>query len=231
MLLASSSRAQETLPADQLISSYVNALGGAAKLRAITTRVMQGTMENSDDGSTSQAEIRAKAPNRYALVVNLPDNGGALRTIFAGDAGWNQDSDGAVRAMSRSDIEAARRDYDFYRDLRLSELYPKMAVPRKARLGSADAWVVEAQPAGGEPEKLWFDATTNLLISREYQRTSLEDGIILYQEYYEDYRDVDGVKVPWKIRRATPDYELAFRFTSVRLNAAVDDATFAKPSK
>jgi hypothetical protein len=114
--------------------------------------------------------------------------------------------------------------------LRLAELYPKMGPPQKAKLGNIDAWVIEAQPASGEPEKLWFDAGTGLLVSREFQRMTLEDGIVAYRDYFEDYKPVEGVQVPFKTRRGTPDYELTFKYDSIKLNTPVDDAAFAKPA-
>jgi len=220
--------AQEVPTATDLASAYVKALGGADKLKGVTSKVMTGTLTNTDEGSTSKMTVRAKAPNRYSIFVALSDEE-ALQTVFAGDAGWTVDPDSGVRPMNKADIAAASTDYDFYRPLHLADIYPEMGSPRKATLGTATAWVVEAKPVVGEPEKLWFDAASGLLIAREYQRMTLEDGIVAYQERFEDYKAVEGVQVPFTVRRATPDYELIYRFESVQFNAPVEDSAFAKP--
>jgi hypothetical protein len=221
--------AQEVPTASDLATAYVKALGGAGKLQGVNTKVMTGTLTNTDDGSTSRMTVKAKAPNRYAIVVALSEDE-SLQTVFAGDAGWTVDPDSGVRAMNKADVALATSDYDFYRPLHLTDLYPEMSTPRKATLGSATAWVIEAKPVVGEPEKLWFDAATGLLIAREYQRMTLEDGIVAYQERFEDYKPVDGIQVPFKVRRATPDYELIYSFESVQFNAPVEDSAFAKPT-
>jgi hypothetical protein len=46
---------------------------------------------------------------------------------------------------------------------------------------------------------------------------------------YSDYRDVDGVKVPFSVRHATWNAVTTEKFNDVKVNAPVDDAVFAKP--
>ena len=65
---------------DQILDRYVQAVGGKDAIAKVNTRAMKGTLENSDDGSTSPAEVVAKAPNKYLSVVTL------------GDAGQSQDA-------------------------------------------------------------------------------------------------------------------------------------------
>lgn len=228
--VASLAFTQQPPSAAELFTTYVKASGGAEKLLATTTRVVTGTMENSDDGTTSKIEIVAKAPNLYSIVTTSPENEVA-RVVFTGKDGWFSDPDSGVRPMSAAELAVFAGEYDFQRTARLGELYPEKATPRSSMLRDKPVWVVDVKTPSGEPEKLYFDAATGLLVSREFQRMSLEDGIINYQEFYEDYRDVDGIKMPHRVRRATPDYELTFRFSSIRYNAPVDDAAFAKPAK
>ena len=229
-VLAIPGLAEETPSAADVVAAYVKALGGQDKLKAVTTRVMTGTMFNSDDGTTSKVTIRAKAPNLYSMVVALSEQE-TVQTVFAGNAGWNQDPDSGVRTMSNAELAAARIEYDFYGPLHLAERYPEMSAPKKSKLGSADAWVIEAHPTAGEPERLWFDAATGLLVSREFQRMTLEDGIVNYQEYFEEYKPVEGIQVAFKFRRTTPDVELSYHFDSVQLNVPIDESVFAKPAK
>lgn len=222
--------AQQSPSAAELFTAYVKASGGAEKLLATTTRVVTGTMENSDDGTTSKIEIAAKAPTFYSMISTSPENE-VTRVVFTGKEGWFSDPDAGVRPMSAAELVVFAAEYDFQRTARLGELYPTKANPRSSMLRDKPVWLVDVKTPSGEPEKLYFDAATGLLVSREFQRMNLEDGIISYQEFYEDYRDVDGIAMPHLVRRATPDYELTFRFSSIRHNAPIDDSTFAKPSK
>ena len=215
---------------NEILDKYVRALGGKAALERTTSRIMKGTLENSGEGTSAPAEIWAKAPDKYLARAEVPDYGATLE-VLDGDKGWLQDPDSGLRSMTPSDVAVARRDYDFYREIRLKEHYPKMTVVGKDTVGERDTFVIEARPSSGPPEKFYFDAESGLLLKRDYERVSLEEGIILFEALFADYREVDGVKVPFVIHRKTPDYTLTYKFSEVKFNVPVDDAKFQKPPK
>jgi hypothetical protein len=94
-----------------------------------------------------------------------------------------------------------------------------------------DAYIVEASTADGATEKLYFDVESGLLVRRDFERVTIDDGIVLFEMDYDDYKDVDGLKLPSTIRRKTPDYALTYRFSEIQLNVPIDDAKFNKPEK
>jgi hypothetical protein len=215
---------------DQILDRYVQAVGGKDALEKVTSRSMKGTLENSDDGTTSPAEIFTKAPNKYLAVVNLGD-GGEMLEGWNGETGWGKDPDSGLHDISKAEQVAAKRDYDFYRESRLKELFPKMALSGKTKVDDRDAYIIEATSPDGATEKLYFDAESGLLVRRDFERVTIDDGIVLYEVDYDDYKDVDGLKLPSTVRRKTPDYTLTYRFTEIKQNVPVEDAKFNKPEK
>jgi hypothetical protein len=215
---------------DQILDHYVQAVGGKDAIQKITSRDMTGTLENSDDGTTSPAEIFAKAPNKYLAVVKLGDAGEMLEG-WNGEKGWGKDPDSGLHDTEKAEQIAAKRDYDFYREIRLKELFPKMALSGKMKVDDRDAYIVEATSSDGATEKLYFDAETGLLVRRDFERVTIDDGIVLYEVDYDDYKDVDGLKLPSTVRRKTPDYTLTYRFTEIKQNVPVEDTKFNKPEK
>ncbi|HKW96106.1 MAG TPA: hypothetical protein VJN43_00160 [Bryobacteraceae bacterium] len=214
---------------DQILDHYVQAAGGKDALEKITSRTMKGTLENSDDGTTSPAEVFAK-PDKFLSVVDLGGSG-KMFEAWTGSGGWTKDPDSGLHDMSKQDVTAARRDYEFYRELKLKELFPKMTLAGKARIGDSDAYLVEASTADGATEKLYFDVQSGLLVRREFERINIDDGIVLWEVDYDDYKDVDGVKVPAVVVRKTPDFSLTWRFSEIKNNVPIDDASFNKPEK
>jgi hypothetical protein len=91
--------------------------------------------------------------------------------------------------------------------------------------------VITATPASGPPETLYFDAETGLLLKRDFERVTLEDGIVQYEMFYRDYRDVDGLKLPSTIEQRSPDSTMILKFSEIKNNAAIEDGAFAKPAK
>jgi hypothetical protein len=121
-----------------------------------------------------------------------------------------------------------KREFDFYRDLRLKTLYPKTAVKGKERVSGQDTYVVEATADDGAVEKWYFAAQTGLLIRMDTPYSS-DDGTSFLQTVFEDYRDVDGVKIPFVWRQTSPDFDYFIKFTEIQNNVPIDDSKFAKP--
>jgi hypothetical protein len=48
--------------------------------------------------------------------------------------------------------------------------------------------------------------------------------------YFEDYRAVDGVKLPFAIRRARPGFTWTYQYDEIKLNTPLDDSRFNKPA-
>lgn len=50
------------------------------------------------------------------------------------------------------------------------------------------------------------------------------------QASLEDYREVDGIKLPFVIRRSRADFAFTHRFDEVTQNIAIEDSKFNKPT-
>lgn len=216
---------------DQILEKYTEALGGRAACEKVTTRTMKGTVHIPDDNVDGTAQIYAAAPERYRLTLDIPEWGGPIETVLDGENGWQKNPDSGVHAMSRTDLATARRDYQFYRELRLKELFPKMEAAAGAKVEGRSVNVITATPASGPPETLYFDAETGLLLKRDFERVTLEDGIVQYEMFYRDYRDVDGLKLPSTIEQRSPDSTMILKFSEIKNNVAIEDGAFAKPAK
>ncbi|MCI0387347.1 MAG: photosynthetic reaction center cytochrome c subunit family protein [Acidobacteria bacterium] len=47
---------------------------------------------------------------------------------------------------------------------------------------------------------------------------------------FEDYRTVEGLKLPFAIRRARPNFTWTYQFDEIKLNVPLDDSRFNKPA-
>jgi outer membrane lipoprotein-sorting protein len=230
LALAGAAPALAQPSADQILEKYTQAIGGQAAYEKVTSRVAKGAVEIPDDNVTGTAVVVAQAPGRYHLTMDIPGYG-LVETVLDGDQGWEKSPDAGVRAMSHTDLAAAKRDHQFYRATRLKELYPKMEAAGTAKLDDRSVYVVQATPAEGSGEKLYFDAESGLLLKRDFERITLEDGIVQYEMFYRDYRDVDGLKLPFTIERRSPDFTMILKFAEIKNNAPIEAAAFAKPEK
>jgi hypothetical protein len=215
---------------DQVLDKYVQALGGKASIEKMTTLVIKGKVDVPSTGETGSMETYRKAPNKEMQMINIPSNGPSERG-FDGTVGWNWDPDSGSSDMSPADLAAMKLESDFYRDIRLKELYPKISLKGKERVGAREAYVVEAPHEDGSSEKMYFDTESGLLIQSEVPIDVPDEGKTIVNSQYEDYRDVEGVKVAFTIRQTSADFDYVIKLSEVKYNVSVDDTKFKKPSQ
>lgn len=216
-----------TLPAaTQLLDKYAAAVGGADALAKVTSRVQKGTMTGFG-GRAFPVEIYAKAPNKRASYVRTPQ--GDSITAFDGQAGWLGNPGRPPRDMSGAEAEGARMDADLRFATNVKRAFAEFEVEPAEAIGTHDVLLVNAKKAGQPPVRLYFDKTSGLLV-RMVRYIDTPVGRNPTQIDYDDYRDVDGVKVPFAWTVARPQGRFTIKLDESKTNVAVDDAKFAKPA-
>jgi zinc protease len=213
---------------DQVLDKFVQAIGGKPAFLKFNSRVGKGTFEIPAMGASGDIEIYAKAPNKSLLIINIAGFG-TVQQAFNGTTGWAQEPQSGMRDMSAAEISAAKRDEAFHREIMLKELYTKLEVKAKEKVGEKDAYVVVATPAEGTPDKLYFDVQSGLLVRQDTERES-PMGKVPIEAYLDDYKEVDGVKVPFTIRQTNPAFSFTIKLAEVKHNVPIDDAKFNKPA-
>jgi|SRR5579862_358971 len=211
--------------AEDLLDKYLQAAGGAAAIDKVTTRVMKGTITFGD--RNVPIDIFSKEPDKRISVTHTPD--GDSVTAFDGKEGWLVAPKRAVHAMHGSDIDAAAMDADLHFPAHLKGLLSKAEVKGTQTIDGRDAYFVEGERDGKPPLKLYFDEKSGLLVRLiRYGDTPL--GLLPTQLDYTDYREVGGVRVPFRWTLSRPGGKFTIKLTDVKQNVPVDDRTFAKPS-
>ncbi len=225
-------KAEEATPAlpasEQILDKYVESIGGRTALEKLTSRESKGTFEVPALGSSGTILMLVKAPGKAVMVLDVPKFG-VIRQGFDGTNGWDQMPQAGVRDLAGAELEAKKLDLDFYRPLHLKELYPARTVKGRQKVGERDAWLIEAEPASGTVEKWYFDVDNGLLLRQDVQRESPQGSVEL-QMFFLDYREVDGVKLPFGLRQVLPGMEITIKLDEVKHNVEIDESKFAKPA-
>jgi hypothetical protein len=215
----------EPLPTtDDVIARYTRAIGDAA-IETLKTRTFRGTETTTNrmtPPQTNPIEIIQAEPNKL-LIVRSNARDAALEG-FDGLKGWTKDARGQ-RGITGKELVELKREADFFRYLRIRETYPQMRVLAREKVRDRDAYVVGATSRDDSREKLYFDVETGLLV-RRFVAFKTAFGSIPDVTDFDDYREVNGVKLPFTIAWSRPPFGVVRRFTEIRLNAIVDSARF-----
>ncbi len=201
------------------------ASGGAAwdAVRTLHTKVrvetggMTGTAESWED-------VRA---GRFVDTYQFGPMTGAEG--YDGTKKWSQDGSGDVTLSDSGDAregsvnEAYRRSLSYwYPDRRQASI----TEDGERREGERSFHVLHITPAGGRPFEIWIDAAT-FLIDRTVEKAAKETRIT----FFSDYRDVDGLKLPFKLRSTNGEaqYDQVVTYETYEINPAIEAAKFEVP--
>ena len=221
--------------ADQIFDKYIQALGGAQNVAAITSLVARGTYMGFDTlGDNVPVDIYAKAPNQRAAVVHLAAGAADNVRVFDGQNAWVTSTGTLmpipVVPLTAGELEGARLEaamsfpgqiWQLLKDWRTG--FPSTSIDGRP------VDVVQGTQADSTPVKLYFDRETGLL-TRLVRYTANRLGFNPAQIDYADYRTVSGVKMPFKVTTTWTDGQSVIELSELRANAPVENARFAKPA-
>jgi photosynthetic reaction center cytochrome c subunit len=211
--------------ADQLIDKYIEALGGTDAIEKITSREEKG--ETTVRGKSIGIEVLERDPNQLAEVRHTP--AGDSTTVFDGQGGWFSTPGRSPRELQSADLDAAQMDADLHFALHIRRIFAELIVEYPDKIGDREVYVVSGTRAAQQPMKFYFDEESGLLLRLvRYAESPL--GLLPTQIDYSDYREVDGVRTPFRWRIARPDGSSTIQLQQVRQNGPIDDSRFAKPT-
>ncbi|HEX8560944.1 MAG TPA: c-type cytochrome [Pyrinomonadaceae bacterium] len=211
----------------QVFDRYVAAVGAPAAVARFQTQAVKGTI-TGPQGRAQNYEVTVKGADRFLLVTEGQQ--GKVTQALNGPAGWIL-TPREGRALNPLELANARRSAESLAVLKFTPA-ATMRVGGRRKVGDRDAIVVIDRPSEMVQRRYFFDAETGLLV----RVVTLTDAVlnqIPEQVDYEDYRDVEGVKMPFTVRFSSvvPLLNQTRAVAEVRPGVAVEDALFAMPKK
>jgi hypothetical protein len=221
---------QETIDATKLpsaaliLDNYLAAVGGAEALHKITTRSQKGMIDAM--GEQYPVEIYSEAPEKRVSISH--SSFGESVTAYNGQVGWLANPRGS-HPMTAAEAAAARIDAQLYFPARIRELYQGLKVQQGEIIDGRATYLVNAQGHDMPSLRLYFDQQTGLLLRLiRYAQTPL--GRNPTQIDYSDYREIDGIKLPYKWTLTRTNGTFSVHISSIQQNVPIDEKLFVMPS-
>lgn len=221
-----------SITVDELMAKTIEAAGGEANLRKITSRVTEIDMDLVNQGVQGTAKSYAKFPNKSATETTMTALGKTIAKgfeFFDGTRGEEIFTFAPVEKYAGKKLADARLGADFYAPLNWKTNYRNIEVKGVEKVGDEECYVVELTPEKGTKVTELYSTKTFLLMKRRGTiASSTSDMVIPYSITYSDYRDVDGVKISFRSVNSVPTMgEMITIVKSVKHNVAIDDKMFA----
>lgn len=126
-----------------------------------------------------------------------------------------------MQQLTQEESAVAAQELDLFKLLHLRATFPSMILVGSSKVGGRDVYVVDASIKSlGLCRSLFFDAETRLLIGSivALQETG---GTETREEFYSDFRIVDGVKLPFAVRAVDYNLHNSVEITRTRIECDI----------
>jgi photosynthetic reaction center cytochrome c subunit len=214
--------------ADQVFDKYFQALGGTQRLAALTSYTGKGTFIGFETEQTKVPfEIFAKAPNQRSTIVHMAV--GDKITLYDGRAAWIAGSDKPVPLMTLTggNLEGAKIDALVAFPTQIKPAFAQWQVTATA-IDDKEVIVLRGTNPRQAPVNFYFDQAGLLVRVVRFVDTAV--GRLPTQIDYSDYRDVSGVKMPFKWIVTWTNGQSTTELSQMQGNVTIDAARFARPA-
>jgi hypothetical protein len=172
-------------------------------------------------------EMTYQSPDKLIAVVTTRQ--GELIQALNGSSGWVKNPR-ETRALNPVELDRVKSLAASLEPLLLKAPYPRMIFGGKEKIGDRDAYRLNLVTPDRKRVRLYFDVESGLLLRRLVLRET-PVGPDPEQTDYEDYRDVEGVKLPFSVRVSYTSNNLSGtrKLAEVKTNVALDPAKLGMP--
>jgi photosynthetic reaction center cytochrome c subunit len=239
--------------AESILDRYIQAAGGAQRLAGVSSYVGKGTSVGFGGfGGGGNVEIVAKAPDKRATIILFKEDTGRGDQIRAYDGriGWVRTPLNVLGEFQLfgGDLDGARFDAQLSFPGQIKQVLSNLksgpptsitdlpgpasqtTLQQDVTLGQTR--VVDVVQGTGPRDllvTLYFDKESGLLL-RELRYSNSPIGRVPTQIDFADYRDVNGVKLPFRITYAWLDGRDSIVLNEISTNVPVDEAKFGRPA-
>ncbi len=203
MELTRSAMPGEPVDVEKLIQRAIEAAGGEANLRKHSTLRMTYDIEMENQGVSGRGTTTLRAPDastRTTEFIALGKPIGSLTESFDGAAGKTEGSFLTTTPYTKVEIAEAKAVADMLGPAGWKTQFKTFVCKGSAKVGDEDCAVIEMKPHTGPTVTVYISDASGLMMRRDYVRSNeREAGKV--SEFFSDFREVEGVKLPFMIEQ------------------------------
>ncbi len=211
---------------ETLVDKYLHALGGPNDLQKLSSRTEKGKAVILP-GREFPIESAYKGSDDAISTIHMQDGDFVIGSNQQG--GWQITPGRPLHDMSEAELTAAKLDSTFYFPLHIKQLFSEFKTVAADKVAGQAVYVVIARWEKRPPVKLYFDLESGLLV-RLLRFDETPVGMLPVQTDFSDYREVNGIKVPFTRVTARPSRRMTIKIEQVEQNPSIDDSKFEKPA-
>ncbi|MCF6271390.1 MAG: insulinase family protein [Melioribacteraceae bacterium] len=216
----SASTIEDGVTAKTVIDNYIAAIGGRTNIEKVKDKLT--SLKGSMQGMEIKLDISKKAPNKYLSVTDA----GMMKqqTIFDGTKG-KMIAMGNEKVLEGDDLFQLKLEstLNLFLDYESAGITPKLTGMEK--IDGKDVYVVALTLPNGKTWINYYEKASGLLV-KESKTMDTPQGAFTQSTFMKDYKEVEGVKYPFKLSQSFGPQIIELEVTSIRVNSGLDDGLF-----
>jgi len=214
---------------NQVFDKYIEALGGAGHLAQLTSFAAKGDYQGYQD-EKYPVDVFAQAPDRLSTTIHTA--AGDSTTTFDGHAGWiagpATERPVSLLDLTGGDLAGSKLDALVWFPSQIKPALMQWRVAGSRNIDGRPTRMIQGSADGRYPVNFYFDSHTDLL-ARMVRYDESPVGLNPTQVDYADYREVAGIRMPYRVTVTWLDGKSTTQFSEIRPNASIDAARFQRP--
>jgi hypothetical protein len=220
---------QEQLPAGRdVISRYIEAIGGEAAFAALQSIRATGTLEIVSAGISGSVEVLAARPAKVRVNSQVPGVGELMRG-YDGTVGWSMDPIAGPALIVERELRELIDDAQFDGPLHPTSHVNEITTIERTEFDGRPAYKLQVVFVSGTDQFEYFDVETGLMLGQEGTR-AMPMGNVPRTAIMRDYQAFGDLLQPTALVQQLMGIEQVVRLTSYEYNTVQDDA-FVPPAE
>lgn len=211
----------EGVTAETVVKNYVKAIGGEEALRKVNTTFVTAQMTIPGAPFKPNAMIKQMAPNKYKMEVVAEGMGTLMKQNFDGENGY-MEQQGRKIPMEEKELNSRKSNKGLFEELYMEP--STIALETIASVEGKDAYKIKVTK-DGESSYRYYDVDSGLLVRTENTAEAQGQSITTVVDF-SNYKDVNGVMMPYTMKITTGPQSFVFETTDVKINEGVTAEDF-----
>ena len=217
---------------EKLLTKMQTKIDPLDKIKNIDTKIVTGNLIKNSKDQKSTITLKMKKPNKLRFDIVVP---GMFTIIkgFDGKNAWVYNTKSGAKELQGPSYDYLKFQADFMNPARdFKKIFSSISFTGKEKVAGVDCYKLTCKPKpqyNVKPIILFVDRKTALIKKRIMEQGSEQEGFFKISTIFDDYRNVDGILVPFEIISQVKDTLMEYKVTSVKWNEPIDDSVFTFP--
>jgi hypothetical protein len=216
--------------AEEIIERHIFESGGPEFYQMLRTQKVSGTLSFPSRNIEGRMETWAAGGGRYYQLTDIPGMG-KQEEGSDGVIAWDRSPAIGPRVKPRKSANTLGVTLDAAGMVEWRLLIDQVRTEAEERIDGRNCYRVRMVPRDGSEDIIrWYDRENGLLY-RSALAVKTDMGALPLVMTFEEYRNVEDVKWPSRVRVTASGQDTLFSADEVKLNEPVDDAVFEVPAE